>query len=210
MSHSDAKSVQVADTSLASHRKVPLDNQELRKTGFWLNQVFMIVSTIVGVYLAAQSGLQQALTFDTYSKMEDNYYLRMSLYEELKDNIGEVEHYATEVLAKSPALQIIKDNRPPMDLYVWETMRYHPATLETPSEILTEVRRFYGKSRQLMDKAEKRNLGAAYAGEQLKLLTDHMQQNVLPALAHSAESLQQALADEGVVIGSLKELNRAD
>lgn len=38
--------------------KQKIDHGELKKTGFWLNQVFMIVSTIVGVFLAAQSGLE--------------------------------------------------------------------------------------------------------------------------------------------------------
>ncbi|GAA0345301.1 hypothetical protein GCM10009092_07220 [Bowmanella denitrificans] len=207
MSQSDIN--QATADALNHQRKVPLDNQELRKTGFWLNQIFMIVSTIVGVYLAAQSGLQQALTFDTYSKMEDNYYLRMSLYDELQDNVRDVEKYATEVLAKSPALQIIKDSRPPMDLYVWETMRFHPSTLETPSEILTEVRRFYSQSRVLMDKVEKRSLGSAYGAEQLLKLSSHIQQQVLPALAGSATELKQALAEEGVNIGGLKELSHA-
>ena len=52
-----------------------VDNKELKSTGFWLNQVFLVLSTVFGVYLAAQSGLEQALKFDTFSKMEDNYYL---------------------------------------------------------------------------------------------------------------------------------------
>ena len=41
-----------------------LDNQELVKTSFWISQVFMIIATIVGVYLAAQEGLSQAIIFD--------------------------------------------------------------------------------------------------------------------------------------------------
>ena len=57
-----------------------VDNKELKSTGFWLNQVFLVLSTVFGVYLAAQSGLEQALKFDTFSKMEDNYYLRTSSY----------------------------------------------------------------------------------------------------------------------------------
>lgn len=63
-----------------------VDNKELKSTGFWLNQLFLVFSTIFGVYLAAQSGLEQALKFDSFSKMEDNYYLRTSLYDEVKDN----------------------------------------------------------------------------------------------------------------------------
>ncbi len=53
------------------------------------------------VYLAAQSGLEQALKFDSFSKMEDNYYLRTSLYDEVKDNAEHLKKFAN-LLAKSP------------------------------------------------------------------------------------------------------------
>ena len=49
-----------------------VDNKELKSTGFWLNQVFLVLSTVFGVYLAAQSGLEQALKFDTFSKIEED------------------------------------------------------------------------------------------------------------------------------------------
>ncbi|WP_249313050.1 hypothetical protein [Pseudoalteromonas ruthenica] len=53
-------------TSPPQDKKIPkvlqqVDNKELRSTGFWLNQVFLVLSTIFGVYLAAQSGLEQAI-----------------------------------------------------------------------------------------------------------------------------------------------------
>ena len=67
-----------------------VDNKELKSTGFWLNQFFMVISTIFGVYLAAQSGLEQALKFDSFSKIEDNYYLRTSLFDEVNDNANTV------------------------------------------------------------------------------------------------------------------------
>ena len=60
-----------------------------------------MLSTVFGVYLAAQSGLEQALKFDTFSKMEDNYYLRTSLYDEVKDNADNLSKFAA-LLAKSP------------------------------------------------------------------------------------------------------------
>lgn len=185
-----------------------IDNQELRSSGFWLNQVFMIVSTIVGVYLAAQSGLEQALTFDTYSKMEDNYYLRMSLYDELSDNVTDLDAYVDEFLARSRPLQEIKDFRPPMDRYIWKTMQYNPTTLETPSVILTETRRFYSQADMILNKAERRALGAAYAGKELKKLTENMKQNTLPSIKFSANMLKDELSKNGVEIGILKEAGK--
>ncbi|BCL71791.1 conserved hypothetical protein [Vibrio nigripulchritudo MADA3029] len=184
--------------------KEQLDNKELKSSGFWLNQVFMIVSTIVGVYLAAQSGLQQALTFDTYSKMEDNYYLRMSLHDELSDNTRDLQAYIKDYLMRNAPAQELKDNRPDMSKYIWETMKYNPTTLETPNEILTSARRFYSQTDDLLNRALARRLGANYAGQQLQIIVDDMQQNTLPYIAASADQLKKELSKNGVEIGAIK------
>ncbi|CCO46418.1 conserved hypothetical protein [Vibrio nigripulchritudo SOn1] len=184
--------------------KEQLDNKELKSSGFWLNQVFMIVSTIVGVYLAAQSGLQQALTFDTYSKMEDNYYLRMSLHDELSDNTRDLQAYIKDYLMRNAPAQELKDNRPDMSKYIWETMKYNPTTLETPNEILTSARRFYSQTDDLLNRALARRLGANYAGQQLQIIVDDMQQNTLPYIAASADQLKIELSKNGVEIGAIK------
>ncbi len=184
--------------------KDKLDNKELKSSGFWLNQMFMIVSTIFGVYLAAQSGLQQALKFDTYNKMEDNYYLRMSLHDELMDNTNDLDAYINDYLTRNRPLQELKDNRPEMNKYIWETMKYNPTTLETPNEILTSARRFYAQSDDILDRALARRLGANYAGEQLKLLVEDMQIKTLPYISSSAEKLKDKLAQNGVLIGAIK------
>ncbi len=184
--------------------KDKLDNKELKSSGFWLNQMFMIVSTIFGVYLAAQSGLQQALKFDTYNKMEDNYYLRMSLHDELMDNTNDLDAYINDYLTRNRPLQELKDNRPEMNKYIWETMKYNPTTLETPNEILTSARRFYAQSDDILDRALARRLGANYAGEQLKLLVEDMQIKTLPYISSSAEQLKDKLAQNGVLIGAIK------
>lgn len=186
-------------------KRPALDNRELKKSGFWLNQMFIVVSTVVGVFLAAQSGLEQALKFDNYSKKEDNYYLRSSLADELEDNIKQLQDYTANVLLKSQSLQMIKNNRPEIDLYVWEAMKYNRATLETPTNLLSGVRRFYSQSRQLMNKAEKRALSSRVAGERLQLQIDMVKQQVLPGLRNTAEALKTELATQGIMIGSLRE-----
>jgi len=187
-------------------QKMPaLDNRELKKSGFWLNQMFIVVSTVVGVFLAAQSGLEQALKFDNYSKKEDNYYLRSSLADELEDNIKQLQDYTANVLLKSQSLQMIKNNRPEVDLYIWEAMKYNRATLETPTSLLSGVRRFYSQSRQLMNKAEQRALSSRVAGERLQLEIDKVKQQTLPGLRNTAETLKAELATQGIMIGGLRD-----
>jgi len=107
-----------------------VDNKELKKSGFWLNQVFMVFSTVFGVYLAAQSGLEQALKFNEYNQMENNYYLRTSLHDEVQDNLNTVVIYA-ELLSKNLSTTEMEFNKPSLEKYVWQTMQYSPTTLET-------------------------------------------------------------------------------
>ncbi|WP_462178908.1 hypothetical protein [Pseudoalteromonas gelatinilytica] len=181
-----------------------VDNKELKSTGFWLNQLFLVFSTIFGVYLAAQSGLEQALKFDSFSKMEDNYYLRTSLYDEVKDNAEHLKKFAN-LLAKSPPKSELEYNKPTIEKYIWQTMQYSPTTLETPSEFLTEIRRFYSKSQFIIDAAISRKMSAKHASEQLNEAVDIINNKTLPNLKSSALKLQSELSKNGIQINSLKE-----
>ncbi|WOC28331.1 hypothetical protein LY624_20900 [Pseudoalteromonas sp. N1230-9] len=180
-----------------------VDNKELKSTGFWLNQVFLVLSTVFGVYLAAQSGLEQALKFDTFSKMEDNYYLRTSLYDEVKDNADNLSKFAA-LLAKSPPKSELEYNKPTIEKYIWQTMQYSPTTLETPSEFLTQVRRFYSQSQFIIDAAINRKMSAKYASEELKKAVAIIENQTLPNLQSSAALLKTELSKNGIDIGTLK------
>lgn len=181
-----------------------VDNKELKSTGFWLNQLFLVFSTIFGVYLAAQSGLEQALKFDSFSKMEDNYYLRTSLYDEVKDNAEHLKKFAN-LLAKSPPKSELEYNKPTIEKYIWQTMQFSPTTLETPSEFLTEIRRFYSKSQFIIDAAISRKMSAKHASKQLNEAVDIINNKTLPNLKSSALKLQSELSKNGIQISSLKE-----
>lgn len=186
-----------------------VDNKELKSTSFWLNQVFLVLSTIFGVYLAAQSGLEQALKFDSYSKMEDNFYLRTSLYDEVKDNASNVRAYADR-LAKSPPSSEMEYHRPNLEKYIWQTMQYSPTTLETPSIFLTQIRRFYSRAEFVIEAALKRKMSARQASIELNQIADIIEQQTLPQLKASALNLQQELQQNDIIIGSLKEADNAN
>lgn len=157
-----------------------LDNGELVKTSFWISQIFMIMATVAGVYLAAQEGLSQAITFDSLTNQQNNYYLRHALYDELNDNVTIVNDYADFVSANTP--YDIKNHHPVLASFVWENMRYSPNTLETPSQILSETRRFYMKVTGIVSKIEARTYGAKYGAGLLKALTLEVSDKTLPAL----------------------------
>jgi len=177
-----------------------LDNKELVNTGFWLSNIFMLIATVAGVYLAAQAGLQQAIIFDDMTSKQNNFYLRQSLYEEVKDNVESLKAYNTEYLSRSIPIDELRSNPPEVSYYVWETMKNSQTTLETPSKFLSEVRRFYSRTESIVEKREKRTYAASHAGKLMKAQIEHMENDVLPELKASADNLKAALKQMNVTV----------
>ncbi|MBQ4833825.1 hypothetical protein J8L70_11285 [Pseudoalteromonas sp. MMG010] len=200
---------QIAATKKLAQALKTVDNKELKSTGFWLNQFFMVISTIFGVYLAAQSGLEQALKFDTYSKMEDNFYLRTSLYQEVQDNATTLADFAARI-AKSPPMTEIEYHKPQVEKYIWQTMQYSPTTLETPSVFLTQIRRFYARAEFILAAVSQRKMSARQGSKELDKIISIIETQTLVQLKASAEHLQNELNQNGISVGSLKELENAN
>ncbi|WP_108945525.1 hypothetical protein [Shewanella halifaxensis] len=177
-----------------------LDNQELVKTSFWVSQIFMIVATIVGVYLAAQEGLSQAIKFDDLNNKQNNYYLRHALYDEVKDNIVTINEYADLIANSTVSAYDLKNVRPTISTFVWDNMRYSKNTLETPTEILTETRRFYMLSDDLVAKLEARFYGRKFGADKLKALTAEVEAITLPKLKKNFENLAIHLEENGITV----------
>lgn len=112
-------------------KKIRFDNQELVKTSFWVSQIFMIIATVAGVYLAAQEGLSQAIKFDSLTNMQNNYHLQHSLYEELKDNVTVMTEYAERIEKEKP--YNIKEYHPVMADFVWQNMKYSATPWKPPA-----------------------------------------------------------------------------
>lgn len=84
---------------------------KVRETGnaeFWISNLVIMVSTVLGVYLAAQAGYKVALEFEVARGERDGYYMRRALLDELKDNLDTVKAWGEEFqehLNKDPAIQ---------------------------------------------------------------------------------------------------------
>lgn len=172
-------------------KKLPLPNmehKELANSSFWIGQLFMIVATVLGVYLAAQTGLKQAIAFDAITDMQNNFYIRRSLYDELDDNIQIIREYA-KLITQNREL----DLDPAVDTFVWDTMRDNPNTLQTPPYFLRETRRFYTNSKDIVGKVHEHIFSTSHAAKQLNELADHMEQQVLPKLKMNIAKLEKDL-----------------
>lgn len=177
-----------------------MNHGDLASSGFWLSQVFMVAATIIGVYLAAQAGLEQAIRFDEISDRENRYYLQRSLHEELGDNVAVLRTYVDEVLNKQQTIEQLKQRRPALDRFVWETMRYSNVTLQTPTYFLIEAKRFYTDTETILDKVTSWTYGSGYATKLLTAEADHMEEEVLPRLKSNYEALAAELSTMGVEV----------
>lgn len=181
-----------------------MNHGDLASSGFWLSQVFMVAATIIGVYLAAQAGLEQAIRFDEISDRENRYYLQRSLHQELTENVALVRAYVTEVLEKGRSVEQIKRQRPNVDQFVWETMRFSSVTLETPTYFLLETKRFYANTEDILDKVSTWSYGAGYAAKLLTEQADRMDNEVLPRLKANYEALAVELRSLGVTVNDYR------
>ncbi|MCL1035918.1 hypothetical protein L2750_01925 [Shewanella submarina] len=178
--------------------QIKLDNRELTKTSFWVGQIFMMLATVLGVFLAAQEGLSQAIAFDNLTNKQSNYYLRRSLYDEVQDNVAVVEAYANMLKTNPP--YDLKNNSPAMGTFIWENMKYSPFTLETPTPVLSEIRRYYLQVDDIVQKIETRTIGSRFGAGKLLELNQSMTDTVLPELKTSYEKLETSLTKAGMTL----------
>lgn len=179
-------------------RTIKLDNTELIKTSFWVSQIFIIIATVVGVYLAAQEGLSQAIKFDALSNMQNSYHLRHALYDEVSDNVEILSHYADTVETVS-SNSLVKMH-PQMGLFVWDNMRYSANALETPSDILSDIRRLYLESEKIISNIETRHYSVSYGKDQLQNVLSKIKEDTLPKLKTNYETLSKELKDNDIAV----------
>ncbi len=120
------------------------------------------------------------------------------MHDELAENVHLLRQYHDDYLSKNISNRELKRNNPHIDRYVWETMRFSPFTLETPSYFLSEVRRFYRHVDDIIEKTEQQTYSASYASQLLLVQLDRMEHTVLVKLADNAQQLAEELADFGI------------
>ncbi len=118
---------------------------KVRETGnkeFWISHAVVFLSTVLGVYLAAQAGYRTAIDFEVTRSERDGYFMRVALLDEVKDNLALAEKFAAVFIAQKGESwgQNLEDFK--LKDYVWRTMQQQSTTFQLPGEILSAVRRF--------------------------------------------------------------------
>lgn len=164
---------------------------DVKKAGFWISQLMVIIATVGGVYFAASQGLKQAIQFDSIKSDQTNYYLRKSLQSELSDNAGYIRDYTDKVSKRvvKPSLNL--------ESFVWKSMMYSPNALETPSDLLREAQKFYHTANEIMTNPHFNDSNRA---KSLGELADHIESKVLPLFTKDLDALRDKLGKRGITL----------
>ena len=162
---------------------------------FWVGHLLVMISTILGVYLAAHSGLKTAVEFDSLRADRDNYYLRANLRDEIRYNVGITEKIIATI-KKQGAFE--RSSYASYQLYVMETMKEQANSLHTPNVILNGTLRYYDKVERLFKKRKKNWINDPKLANELRKEVDEFNQTVLTRLDTDLILLKARLDDNGV------------
>jgi hypothetical protein len=174
---------------------------KVRETGnaeFWVSHFIILLSTVVGVYLAALAGYRTAVEFEVTSTDRQGYYLRRALLDEVKQNF---------VWADAMADGILKDWRAgfpgqKVKTFIWETMKEQNITFQLSPEILGTIREYYD---DCDDYTRTLSPGGGVGGSQIeaeawKQKTKKARDTVVPILEKELAELRAEFVKNGIPI----------
>lgn len=164
---------------------------------FWISNLIILLSTVLGVYLAAKAGLDTAVEFENIRNDRSNYYLRSSLREEVRFNVETVEKIISWS-GKWGTYHNNMDHIPKFKFYIYETMQEQEATLETPTRIIMGIQNYYDEVQELLDSADRKSISAPKMVAELKKLNQSFQTNVLTYMDQNLQRLELRLSAAGV------------
>ncbi len=192
MAHSDQPAPAIPPPAVPPHRV-----DETKRLSFWISQIFVLLATVIGVYLASSQGFKQALAYGEVQSAKTNYYLRKSLRNEIAENIPLIKEYAARIAGGSPSARSQPIN---MDTFVWDCLVNSSSTLETPSELLTGSRKFYRDVADIRKKVADTTIGPLVGKEQLEAAVQAMEKEILPKFDSDLKNLGDYLQKNGIAV----------
>lgn len=171
---------------------------EIKKASFWVSQLFILLATVVGVYLAATQGYKQAVQFENMTSHKESYYLQKSLQYELQDNVTILKNYMSKI--QDGAYYGARNE--PLDFYnlVWENMKFSSTTLATPPELLRQAQQFYRAVANIHQQIATSDISAPNGIKKLQEQIDIVEQSLIPALEKSTEQIKNVLSGTDIVL----------
>jgi hypothetical protein len=172
--------------------------RESNNLEFWVSNLVIVLSTVLGVYLAAQAGYRTAVEFEAARAERESFYLRRALLEEVKDNLEQADKTADFIINKDGWRFRGNPDAYKLQSYVWETMKQQSITFQLPPEILTAVRRYNDFTAGVSASLAQGQGTAMEAAKNLQEETRKMRETTLPVMEKSIASLKERLLAKGV------------
>nr|WP_086938692.1 hypothetical protein [Thaumasiovibrio occultus] len=171
------------------------DHRDLINSSFWVGQIFVLIATIIGVYLAAQGGLRQAIEFDNLAGDQNVYFLQKSLHSEVSGNIGLIRKFTADLREGNGTFD--RDTVPEFYDLVWSNMRYSNYTLETPPQYLIPIQQFYAEANMVIKKYRDHYIGTQKTVRHLEALVAEIEP-ILQSMDDDLVSMHQELMEAGM------------
>lgn len=200
---------------------------KVRESGnaeFWISNLMIMASTILGVYLAAQAGFRTALDFEVARGERDGYFMRRALLDEVKDNLDSVDEWSKNferVLRNQISEEYFlptdswvtywsdkngwsNSNRTPdemkMKTFIWETMKQQTITFQLAPELIAAVRRYYDNMDGNIKDVRSKDPKAGPAAKSILDDTKRMREEIVPAFEKDIAELRSDLSKRGVPV----------
>jgi hypothetical protein len=165
---------------------------------FWVSNAVIVLSTVLGVYLAAQAGYKTAVAFELARQQREGYFMRRALLDELKDNLDQADEMSKNMMDSGWRFTNSNPEIFKLQSYVWETMKQQSTTFQIPSEILTGVRRYYDKAGGFGRMLAVGQGTAVDGAKQWMKETQDMRDKLIPAMEKDVAALRDRLTAQGL------------
>lgn len=171
-------------------------------TRFWLAQILMLTSTIIGVYLAGMIGFEKGMQFDELRTQKVVYHMLSSIEGELDDNLNAMQKLTEEIKTLPfPIMQRLREERG-LDTFIWESMKESSETFRIPSDIITGIRRYYSNMEGIMRRLEKSELGRSNAADQIKSESAKVKELVMIRIHEEKQRIEDILVSQNMTVDS--------
>jgi len=165
-------------------------------------QLFTILATILGVYLAGYVGFQRTLEYDRYVKAQQRSDLLTALREELKQNVVRLRKL-NERLPADVGTGLQGADWPHLRSFAWQAAGRSGSALEIPPQIMLDVQSLYDDVNDMLNDPEARSSFAHLSvsngyfrtqyKEHLETKMKFVEDSIFPAMAQATNASAELL-----------------
>jgi hypothetical protein len=167
---------------------------------FWVSNLIIVLSTVLGVFLAAQAGYRTAIDFELTRGDREGYYMRRALLDEVKDNLDQADQWSKWMIENGWRARDGNPDAYKLQSYVWETMKQQAITFQLAPAVLTGLRRYYDNAGTHALNLARGQGTAVDAAKAFIEDTKKVREETLPAMEKDIATLKSRLERRGFVL----------